>query len=197
MPKVVPEYKEAAKKKIVLHATRIFSEHGYHRTKMIDIAKSVGVSKGAIYQYFNSKLDLLLAVFEMNAAVREQEVSKFLSSKGFKSIATAEFFDRMLELRMAGTIITPSLAQELSENPTVINWIQRGSERWLEDLSATIDGMKQSGELSDEISSESLARGLIALRDGLYSSLSLGADVEGVRKAWIEVMSLLIRSSSS
>ncbi|MFW9888568.1 MAG: TetR/AcrR family transcriptional regulator, partial [Candidatus Thorarchaeota archaeon] len=47
MPKVVPEYKEKAKKRIMMHAAELFSEKGYYKTKMIDIAESMGVSKGA------------------------------------------------------------------------------------------------------------------------------------------------------
>ncbi|MFW9919454.1 MAG: TetR/AcrR family transcriptional regulator [Candidatus Thorarchaeota archaeon] len=193
MPKVVPEYKEAARKRIVEHATRLFSHKGYHRTKMIDIAKSVGVSKGALYQYFNSKTDLLLAVFEANAQMREQEVSKFLNAEGFRSVATEEFFDRMAEMRMTGTIITPSLARELSENMAVTEWIQSGSDRWVRSLAEVIEKIMEENSHSIDISSESFARGIIALRDGLYNSLLYGSDIVKVRKAWVEIMSLLIR----
>ena len=59
MPKVIPEYKEAAKSKIVEAARIVFAKKGYHDATMDDIAKEVGVSKGALYSYFKSKEDLL------------------------------------------------------------------------------------------------------------------------------------------
>lgn len=192
MPKVVPEYKEAARKRIIQHATNLFAEKGYHRTKMIDIARSVGVSKGALYQYFNSKTELLLAVFEANALLRGQEVGKFLDAEGLRSMATPEFFDRMAEMRMVGTIITPSLARELAENDSVKGWIQRSSDRWVDSLAKTLEKIIEDNSVSTDISSESLARGIIALRDGLYNSLLYGCDIAKVRKAWTAVLGLLI-----
>ena len=59
MPKVIPEYREAAKTKIIKAAQTVFAKQGYHDSTMDDIAKEVGVSKGALYSYFSSKEDLL------------------------------------------------------------------------------------------------------------------------------------------
>ncbi|HYY91990.1 MAG TPA: helix-turn-helix domain-containing protein, partial [Candidatus Dormibacteraeota bacterium] len=58
MPKVVPEYKEEAKTRIIEAANRIFADKGYHEATMDDVAKQLGVSKGALYLYFPSKVDL-------------------------------------------------------------------------------------------------------------------------------------------
>jgi AcrR family transcriptional regulator len=54
LPRVVPEYKEQAREKIMDHALKIFSKRGYYHTRMTDIASEMGVSKGAIYEYFQS-----------------------------------------------------------------------------------------------------------------------------------------------
>ena len=59
MPKVIPEYKEAAKDRIIKAAFKIFTKKGYHESTMDDIAKEIGVSKGALYQYFKNKRELL------------------------------------------------------------------------------------------------------------------------------------------
>ncbi|NMA31179.1 MAG: helix-turn-helix transcriptional regulator [Candidatus Methanofastidiosa archaeon] len=55
MPKVFPEYREEAKNRIIKQSVKFFSEKGYYKTKMAEIAECLGVSKGAIYQYFKSK----------------------------------------------------------------------------------------------------------------------------------------------
>ena len=41
MPKVVPEYKEQATKKILEAARSVFAEKGYHDARMEDIAEMV------------------------------------------------------------------------------------------------------------------------------------------------------------
>ena len=47
MPKVVPEYKELAKKRIIDAAYSVFYNKGYHKTTMDDVANEVGVSKAS------------------------------------------------------------------------------------------------------------------------------------------------------
>ena len=43
-------------------ALAAFSQNGYHATSMDDIAERAGVSKPVLYQHFDSKLDLYLAL---------------------------------------------------------------------------------------------------------------------------------------
>jgi len=49
---------------IVSAAHTVFSEHGFARARLEDIAKLAGVSKGALYVYFETKQDLFRAVVE-------------------------------------------------------------------------------------------------------------------------------------
>jgi AcrR family transcriptional regulator len=193
MPKVVAEYKEEAKRRIALHAMDLFSKKGYHQTKMADIASSVGVSKGAIYQYFGSKTELLLTVFEVYVHQREQEVRTFLRNEGLESIATEKFFDRMLAIRPAGSLLTPDIVRELAENKAAIEWFKINSEKWVQTLAHLIDRQAEEIKIPPDATSESLARGILALRDGLYNSLSLGSDVRKVRKAWVDTMRVLMK----
>lgn len=52
----VPEMRRA---QIVDAAVRLFSERGYFRTTIEDVASEVPVSKGLVYRYFKDKNDLL------------------------------------------------------------------------------------------------------------------------------------------
>jgi AcrR family transcriptional regulator len=62
MPKVVAEYKTQARERIVSAASAVFRRQGFRATTMEDIAHEIGVSKGAIYLYFRTKIELLGAI---------------------------------------------------------------------------------------------------------------------------------------
>ena len=51
-------------RQIIQHATAIFAHKGYNATKIDDVAASAGIGKGTVYEYFESKQDLFLAVFD-------------------------------------------------------------------------------------------------------------------------------------
>ncbi|MGZ4904431.1 MAG: TetR/AcrR family transcriptional regulator, partial [Halobacteriota archaeon] len=64
MPRVVPEYKQEARNRIVRVAQDAFAEKGYDQTTMEDIGNHLGVSKGALYLYFKSKEELFETICE-------------------------------------------------------------------------------------------------------------------------------------
>ncbi len=53
---------DVRREQILDAATTLFVEHGYENTTVDEIAKQAGLSKGAIYWYFKSKLEILFAL---------------------------------------------------------------------------------------------------------------------------------------
>lgn len=53
------------KRKAILEtAVELFAEHGYAQTSMQQIADSIGISKGSLYSFFQSKEDLIISIYE-------------------------------------------------------------------------------------------------------------------------------------
>ena len=48
LPKILPEYSDAARTKVAEAAIQVFAEKGYEEATMDDIAKALGVTKGAL-----------------------------------------------------------------------------------------------------------------------------------------------------
>lgn len=71
------------KQKIMEAAVKLFSEKGYHATSIQQIADTLGIAKGSLYFYFNSKEDLLVYICKhyMNVFVKEFESVMTDSSK--------------------------------------------------------------------------------------------------------------------
>ena len=56
--------KEEKRKNILEAAIRIFARNGYFNSRVSEIAKEAGVADGTIYIYFQSKEEVLAAIFE-------------------------------------------------------------------------------------------------------------------------------------
>lgn len=56
--------KDRKRERIVKAAVEVFSQKGYHRTKVRDITDSIGISTGTFYIYFKNKSDLFVEVVD-------------------------------------------------------------------------------------------------------------------------------------
>lgn len=102
------EIREKSKEKILDAALKLFSNEGYHATSIAKIAKEAGVSKGLMYNYFESKEELLNAIIEnamslgddiaqaMLKAETPQAQIKVVIEKSFEWILVQEDYSRML-----------------------------------------------------------------------------------------------------
>jgi AcrR family transcriptional regulator len=69
MPKVAQSHLDDRRRQIVDAARARFAQYGFARTSMSDIVTASGLSTGAIYRYFTSKDDLVMAVCEQAPVV--------------------------------------------------------------------------------------------------------------------------------
>lgn len=56
---------QTAHDRILAEAARLFCEKGYHATSMEDLAAAVGIKKGSLYYYIESKEQLLFEIAEL------------------------------------------------------------------------------------------------------------------------------------
>lgn len=67
MPKVTQEHLDARRAEILAGARRAFAEHGYEGATVARLEEATGLSRGAIFHYFENKNDLFVALaMEMN-----------------------------------------------------------------------------------------------------------------------------------
>ncbi|HUY79513.1 MAG TPA: TetR/AcrR family transcriptional regulator [Ktedonobacterales bacterium] len=65
---------------ILQAAEELLIENGYHETSIDQIAARVGVSKGTIYLHFESKEELIFALFERNQRLFQQAMETHLAA---------------------------------------------------------------------------------------------------------------------
>src|SRR5918995_4946995 len=87
----------ARREQIVEAATRVFAEKGFRRATTREVARAAGISEGTIYNYFEDKDALLMAILEeLNETERRAEDFEEGMAADFR-----EFLDVYLRRRMS------------------------------------------------------------------------------------------------
>ncbi len=114
--------KEARPQELISAALDLFVEHGFAATKLDDVARRAGVSKGTLYLYFDSKEELFMAMV-METIVPNLEYAEKLfdehvghTGELFKKIIDY-WFDQISNVNSAG--ICKLMFAEASNFPTL------------------------------------------------------------------------------
>jgi AcrR family transcriptional regulator len=193
MPKVVAGYKEEARKTILQHAVKVFAEEGYQRATMDEVANRLGVSKGAVYQYFPSK-EALFQELCGNVARKVEETLK-LHFVGPSIMKAAENlidieFDRMEQ----GQILMFEALAEAPRNSALRKTVRNNYVACSRVLADFFDGLKDQGKLKNDLDSMATARLLMALKNGVVVSVIQGLPRDEAKKVWMDGFSSAIGS---
>lgn len=193
MPKVTSIYKAELKKKIIQAAVESFSQTGFDRTKMEDIAKRLGLSKGTIYLYFASKEDLFLAICEYYLGVMKERQNATVLSKREDLLLDAErIYEEFQELEQGNDKVMLEMVVESSRNPRLRKAMY---EHRLKVYDTVVDHLKrhiEKGIIRADVDPSGLASAFVALYDGLTASKMLGVGEASNRKAWIAMVRAVI-----
>jgi TetR/AcrR family transcriptional regulator, transcriptional repressor of aconitase len=82
VPKITEERRAERREQILVGARRAFAEYGYEGATVARLEKSVGLSRGAIFNYFPSKEDLFVEL-----AVRDSaRMSEVFAERGLEGV---------------------------------------------------------------------------------------------------------------
>ncbi len=121
--KDIQEIKQQRRAQILDSALDLFAMQGYFATSIQLVAKKAGISKGLIYNYFQSKEDLLEAVFVRFFGELESEFDSFWNQIGpnaleqFIEISVRTAIEHKEKWRMyIGLFLQPAIPSSIREN---------------------------------------------------------------------------------
>ena len=187
MPKVTQSYLDARRQQIVEAAQTCFARQGFHQTSMQDICKGAGLSPGAVYNYFPSKVQIIAAACtgcqEVDSALIESaqsqagdwsQVIDHLVDFGFGSMDRPEFREHM---RMMVQLWSEALNRE--EVNTAL--MASSFDTWVQSFTALFQSAQSNGDIDHDLDPRAVAGLMIALWHGvvLETALNPGLDVSG------------------
>jgi AcrR family transcriptional regulator len=182
VPKVSETHREERRQQILSGARRAFSAHGYFGANVPLLEREIGLSRGAIFSYFPTKLDL----FTELAQEDRNQMGELWLERGYEGVVRhvgeedPEWIGVYLEVaRMLRT--DPSLRER---------WATLSSD--VQDrVLAHYVALQEAGEIRADLPIETVLRFLGVVLDGLVTQQGAGfpIDVEGTL--------LLVRSALS
>jgi TetR/AcrR family transcriptional regulator, repressor for uid operon len=185
MPKVTGQYKSDLREKIIQAAIESFAQTGFDKTKMEDIAKRLGLSKGTIYLYFNSKEDLFLAICEHYVKVmRDQQHSAIFSKKEDLVLDSEHFYENFRRLEQGKDRVMLEMVVESSRNSRLKKGMYEHRLKVYDAVVEHLNRQIEKGFIKKGIDVNGLASAFVALYDGLTVSKMLGISEASNKKAW-------------
>lgn len=193
MPKVVPGYTAEARARIVETARRLFLTRGYRRTTMDDLAAALGVSKGALYLYYRSKLEVLREIQSSSRRTARQWMQEALARADPAGDLTSSFddvFRRSIDREQVA--LWYEVLGEASHDEGIREAVRLDHREDLRSLRGFLGELRRRGLLGWSGDLGVLAFAIVSLFQGAVWEMSLGFDAARSRETLRQALATLL-----
>jgi AcrR family transcriptional regulator len=194
MPKVSEQYRDARRNQILDAAKRCFLRDGFHETSMQDLFAEVGLSAGAVYRYFSSKEDMVLAIAEQSMREVIAMIHSFAAAPRGEGLGDAlanvlDVVQREHAQDQIGAMAVLSWSEAL-RNPELARRFEVLLAPMRADLAEVVREYQASGNLPKHPAPEAHAAVLMSIVSGFILQLALfdvqvdSGFAEAVRALW-------------
>ena len=166
------EHRENSIAAVLAAAEYLFVTRGYNGTTTAEIGKLAGLTKGAVYFYFEDKEAILL---ELLKGVREAVLVPVRERLRDRTLSPAKRISAFLEYggRIAaetpGAMLLPIVVsiEFAGTNSLAEQRVKAGYRKVAQEVQRVLEEGQASGEIRTDLTAEAMARALIATNDGL------------------------------
>jgi AcrR family transcriptional regulator len=172
VPRVSAAHEQEVRDRILVAASRVFAEKGYHSSTIADVVRESGLSVGAIYSHFSGKDELIRLTCDQIAARGLDELMARLASATTTAerlaIAIRLYVETIDEYDGApGQVTLVQAWAEADREPGVREMLAGRRERLAGAGQMLLRQGVINGELPASLDVDAVTRGLLALLDGL------------------------------
>ena len=166
----------ARRQEILDRAIEVFRERGADGTSLRRIAEAIGVSHAALLHYFDSREQLLVAVYA-HAEAQRATAGALDKSPGVERMVDAAIANVEVPglVQLYSTLVAAALE---SSSEVSRAYFSTRFERLRAELTTSFRAQQQEGRIRDDVPAEHLAALVIAASDGLQIQWLLEPSVE-------------------
>ena len=147
MPKISEERKAERREQILEGARRSFAEHGYEGATVARLEAEIGLSRGAIFNYFGSKEDLFVELAVQDTA----RLSDVWVSEGLEGVVRG-----VLEIDPAWLGVYLELVRRVRTDQDFRRRVEERQEAVVPVNRARIEDAQRTGEFRDDLEAREL-----------------------------------------
>jgi AcrR family transcriptional regulator len=184
----LPVDKHLKRAELVRHAADVFAQSGYHTAKMQDIATHADVGKGTLYEYFRTKEELFLAVYDAWMTEYEGVVSSRVEAASDALSKVDAIRDSAVGFYESRASQAPLLLEFWAhalrtDNPAFLERIRRTRD-FLSGLGANITAELVQAGWFDDVDVDSFTTLEAGISDGIFLAWVLGGRSFPLAKAY-------------
>jgi AcrR family transcriptional regulator len=202
MPRIIEtskeEYREEAKKRIVNAAIKVMNKKGYQFMTVEDIAKEVGVTKAALYLYFENKEDLLNGVIAESAKIFDKIFVNYPDNSTDLDTALEKMISRIIKLQNTfGTIennitLISELVSITARDPEKYSIFFQTFQKNIVILENGLQELRRKRLIPEDPDPHGTAMAVVALIGAAKFRILLGDDDDEVKKWWVSSVKKLL-----
>jgi TetR/AcrR family transcriptional regulator, transcriptional repressor of aconitase len=158
MPKISDERKTERREQILASARRCFAEHGYEGATVVRLEEAIGLSRGAIFNYFGSKEELFIELAVQDTA----RMSELWVNEGLEAVVR-----EIIELDPDWLGVYLELIQRVRTDPEFRGRIEERQKAVIPVNRARVEEAQRSGEFRDDLEPSELGAFVNLVLNGL------------------------------
>jgi AcrR family transcriptional regulator len=168
MPKISEERRTERREQILEGARRCFAENGYEGATVVKLEEEIGLSRGAIFNYFPSKEDLFIEL-----AVRDsRRMSEIWVNEGLEAIVR-----EVVELDPEWLAVYLELFRRVRTDPAFGRRIDERQKAVAPANRQRIEEAQREGEFRDDIDSKEIGTFVNLVLNGLALMRASGEEL--------------------
>lgn len=172
-----PELAERRRRQILDAALVCFRRRGFHQASMQEICAEAQMSAGALYRYFKSKTDIIVAIAQDEHAEAEHLFTEMECRGSALQAMFALCEAALIKAEDFGGALIADVLAEASRNPELARHLAEGERRFRPIILRALERAVASGELEPSMNVAAVARILEVYLDGFV----LGSVIPGLR----------------
>jgi AcrR family transcriptional regulator len=158
MPKISEARKSERREEILEGARRCFAAHGYEGATVAKLESEIGLSRGAIFNYFSSKEDLFLELSMRDSA----RMSEVWIGEGLEAVVRV-----VVELDPAWLSVYLELFRRVRTDPEFRARIEARNEQVAPANRARIEEAQRTGEFREDLEAKEIGTFVNLVLNGL------------------------------